>query len=53
MRVGKTVFTILLLCKLMWKIMLFTVVAWNFFWLLYTAKSMLGLDLIEGWSLIH
>jgi len=53
MKASKAIGNLLVLFKLSWYFMLITVVAWNFFWLLYTAKSMLGLDLIEGWSLIH
>jgi len=40
MKVGKTICTVLLLCKLIWKIMLFTVIVWNFYFILYSFKSM-------------
>ena len=52
-RIIRGTFMTIVLFKVVWKFMLFIVVTWNFFWLLYTAKSMLGLDIIKGWSLIH
>ena len=52
-RIKRETFMVIIIFKVVWRVMLFTVITWNFFWLLYTAKSMLGLDIIKGWSLIH
>ena len=53
MKVSKVVFNFLVLCKLSWYFMLFSVVVWNFIWVAYSVKTMLGIDLVADWSLIH
>ena len=53
MKVSKVVFNFLVLLKMAWYFMLFSVVVWNFIWVAYSVKTMLGIDLIVGWSLIH
>ena len=53
MKVSKMIFNFLVLCKLSWYFMLFSVIVWNFIWVVYSIKSMLGIDLVAGWSLIH
>lgn len=51
--VSRALVNFIVLCKLSWYFMLFSVVVWNFIWVAYSVKTMLGIDLIANWSLIH
>ena len=51
--VSRTLVNFIVLCKLSWYFMLFSVIVWNFVWIAYSVKTMLGIDLIVGWSLVH
>ena len=51
--VSRTLVNFIILCKIVWRLMLFVVVSANFLYIVYILKSFLGIDLIVGWSLFH
>ncbi|QDP61636.1 MAG: hypothetical protein Unbinned8261contig1001_9 [Prokaryotic dsDNA virus sp.] len=52
-RVSRDTYAFIVMFKVIWKFMLFSVLAWYFIKLLYFIKSRLGIDIIPGWSLFH